>query len=303
MDALRRIRDGRYDVSLLPRVPGELGELQTSIETMARTLGARSHELEERVADRTRELRDAIERVSAADAEKRRLIARGNALVEDERRRIAQEIHDDLNSALIAIRLLALSLADDARTAREEALAAGADHIARRVDDLYRRARVIVKQLRPEVLDALGLAGAIEELVRQYDEIHPRCRFRLRAPASLGLVPEDLSIAIYRLVQEALTNVVKHAEATECTVFIARTADGAALRISVEDNGIGVPERAAATEGLGLVGMRERVAAFGGSMIVASAVGGGTRVEATMSLVAPSVNGAAGNAPVVNGAA
>lgn len=303
MDALRNIRDGHYELRLLPRVPGELGELQISIEAMARTLGARSHELEERVAERTRELNLAIERLSSADAEKRRLIARGNALVEEERRRIAAEIHDDLNSALVAMRLLALSLADDARKARQKSLAAGAEHIARRIDELYRRARGMVKQLRPEVLDALGLVGAIEELVRQYDEIHPRCRFRLRAPATLGTVADDLAIAVYRLLQEALTNVVKHAEATECTVSIARSPHAGALRVVVEDNGVGMPALVAANAGLGLVGMRERVAAFGGSMVVDAAAGGGTRVEATIPLPGLQGAGAGSGAHPVDGAA
>lgn len=303
MDALRRIDGGDFDVRLLPRVPGELGELQTSIETMARTLGARSQELEDRVAERTRELEHAIERVSVADAEKRRLIARGNALVEEERRRIAGEIHDDLSSALVAMRLIALSLVEDARKARQKRLMQAADHIARRAEDLYRRARVIVKRLRPEVLDALGLVGAIEELVRQYDEIHPNCRFRLRSPDSLGAVPDDIAIAIYRIVQEALTNVVKHARATECAVSIDRTSDGAALRLAVEDDGVGIPEPAPVTTGLGLVGMRERAAAFGGSMVFGDAAGGGTRVEATIPLPGPPESGSGGSARAVDGAA
>ncbi|MCC9645789.1 histidine kinase [Rubrivivax sp. JA1029] len=282
MGALRSIRDGDYAVTLTPRVSGELGELQASIATMARAVKLSRQYLEEQVRERTRELQQAVERLTAADAEKRRLIARGNRLVEEERRRIAVEIHDELNAALVSIRLIASSLADDARGQGMHTAADAAERIARLTDDLYGRARAMVKQLRPEVLDALGLAAAVEEMVRQYDEIHPRCRFRLKVDRDIGPLSYDQAIGVYRLIQEALTNVVKHAEATQCSVTLARTVGGAGLCVVVEDNGVGMPEAGAATSGLGLVGMRERVAAYAGELTIEQAPGGGTRVEAVL---------------------
>jgi two-component system sensor histidine kinase UhpB len=282
MDALRLIRDGDYAVTLTPRVSGELGELQSSIATMARAVKLSRQYLEEQVRERTQELQRAVERLTAADAEKRRLIARGNRLVEEERRRVAVEIHDELNAALVSIRLIVSSLADDARGQGMHTAADAAERIARLTNDLYGRARAMVKQLRPEVLDALGLAGAVEEMVRQYDEIHPRCRFRLKVDRDIGPLSDEQAIGVYRLIQEALTNVVKHAEATQCSVMLARTGDETGLRVVVEDNGVGMPEPLAATTGLGLVGMRERVAAYAGELTIERVPGGGTRIAAML---------------------
>ena len=115
MDALRRIRHGEYDVRLHTRASGELGELQDAIVEMARGLSRTRQELEDRVASRTRDLQQAVELVSRADAEKRRLIARTHALLEEERQRIAAEIHDDLNASLIVVNLKAQHIASAGR--------------------------------------------------------------------------------------------------------------------------------------------------------------------------------------------
>lgn len=214
----------------------------------------------------------------AADDERRRLIARGNELIEDERRRLSLEIHDELNAALVSVRLQANALAamasDEGRIDTQQA----AERIAVLIDDLYRRARAIVTQLRPEVIDTLGLAGAIEEMVRQFDELHSGCRFNFHDEPGLPTVPEPVAIAAYRVVQEALSNVAKHAQASRCDV--ALQYDGAAgqgaIRLVVADNGKGYDTAAASSAGIGLIGMRERVAALSGSLIVSSSKAGTT---------------------------
>jgi len=279
--ALRQIRSGNYAVRLKPGGAGELGELRSTVVEMAAALNVVHTELENKVAARTDELRRAMDQVMEADAEKRRLISQGNALVEEERRRIAVEIHDDLNAALIFVRLEAERIAALAKEAPEEELqeiARTAERISQTTAQLYASAREIVKRLRPELLDTLGLPRAIEEMVRNYDEAHPDCRFALRASASFPDLRGDLAIAAYRVVQEALSNVVKHAEATHAVVSLAQDDATPTVRITITDDGKGFDTTTKAQSGIGLIGMRERVSGVGGSLSLTSAPGHGTSI-------------------------
>jgi two-component system sensor histidine kinase UhpB len=279
MAALRQVRHGSFDVRIDPVVSGELGELQQAIVEMAKSLGTTHQELENEVARRTTQLREAMSALEAADAERRRLIARGNELVEEERRRLSLEIHDELNAALVAVRLQADALSGQAADAGSADVQEAAEKIARLTDDLYKRARAIVTQLRPEILDTLGLAGAVEEVVRRFDEVNAGCRFHFRAE-TLPPVPEPVAIAAYRAIQEALSNVAKHAGASSCDVSIMQTSShqGKAVRIVVEDDGCGYDTSIVHSQGIGLIGMRERVAALGGSVTMRSSPGCGTTV-------------------------
>lgn len=110
MAALRTIRAGRFDVEIGRTAGGELGELQDAIADMARGLDLTHQRMEDEVSRRTLELQEAMQAVQVADAERRRLIARGNELIEDERRRLSLEIHDELNAALVSVRLHATAL-------------------------------------------------------------------------------------------------------------------------------------------------------------------------------------------------
>jgi len=275
--ALRRIRQGDYGTIFNERAAGELGELQVAIADMARSLGITHQQLEGLVATRTRELESAVQLAQTADAEKRRLIARGNVLIEEERRRISLEIHDDLNAALISVRLQAAALAAKAHAEGQSEIRDGAERIAAVTDDLYLRARNIVKQLRPEVLDTLGLKGAVEEMVRQFDSIHSGCRFELRIGHDLPSIPEHSSIAAYRVVQEALSNVVKHSSATRCTVTLNAMPLEASVQLVVADDGRGFDPDARHL-GIGLIGMRERADAVGGAVTIESGPDMGTTI-------------------------
>lgn len=280
MAALREVRQGGFDVRIEPIASGELGELQQAIVEMAKSLGATHQELENEVARRTAQLRDAMSALEAADAERRRLIARGNELVEEERRRLSLEIHDELNAALASVRLQADALAGHANEAGSSDVQKTAARIASLTDDLYKRARAIVTQLRPEILDTLGLGGAVEEMVRRFDEVNADCRFLFRAEA-LPPVAEPVAIAAYRAIQEALSNVAKHAAASSCEVTLSRSLSPqqqSAIRIIVHDDGRGYDTSVAHPEGIGLIGMRERVAALGGSVSMQSELGRGTTV-------------------------
>jgi two-component system sensor histidine kinase UhpB len=279
MAALRQVRHGSFDVRIDPIASGELGELQQAIVEMAKSLGTTHQELENEVARRTRQLREAMSALEAADAERRRLIARGNELVEEERRRLSLEIHDELNAALVSVRLQADALAGHAADGSISDMQEAAERIARLTDDLYKRARAIVTQLRPEILDTLGLAGAVEEMVRRFDEVNADCRFGFRAEP-LPPVSEPVAIAAYRAIQEALSNVAKHAGASSCDVSLTQISSHqeTAVRIVVEDDGRGYDTTIVHSQGIGLIGMRERVAALRGSVTMRSSPGHGTTV-------------------------
>jgi two-component system sensor histidine kinase UhpB len=226
-----------------------------------------------------------------ADAEKRRLLRRLNTAVEQERQSIALEIHDELNASLIAVRLEAQRIA---------ALSAGAapaevaQEIGRRATSvtqlalgLYNNGRALVRRLRPEVLDMLGLQGAVEEMVRQVDGSQPDCRFACRIDGDMAGVEPELAISAYRIIQEALSNIVKHARARHATVTLARHGD--ALAIEVRDDGVGLS--GLRTDGIGIAGMRERVHAVHGSFAIDSGDGDGgegcgTRIAIRLPLAA-----------------
>jgi two-component system, NarL family, sensor histidine kinase UhpB len=279
MSALRSIRQGDYAVQLERDGKGELGELQDAIVDMGRELAAARHELEAKVAQRTAQLEDAVKAVRAADEEKRRLIAHGNALMEEERRRIAAEIHDQLNASLLAVRLTAASLRSrDGESPPAEDVDEAAGRIEKTVEAVYESARRIVKMLRPEVLDTLGLRKALDEMVRQYDEMHPTCRFQFLCAQDFPQLPDALAITVYRIVQEALSNVVKHARASVAVVSLATDENGRRLVVAVSDNGRGMSANSGGG-GMGLIGMRERAMAAGGTLEITTDEAGGTVVE------------------------
>lgn len=229
-------------------------------------------------------LQASMQAVRAADAEKRRLLQRVTTAVEDERKAIALEIHDELNATLIAIRLEAQQIDGLAQRGEEDAaqkIRDKAQAITKLALGLYNSGRSLVRRLRPEMLDMLGLQGALEEMVRQTGSSHPACRFTLRTEGDFAGIDGEAAICAYRIVQEALSNIVKHARASAASVAVVRRAD--ALHIDVADDGVGFdPARTA--DGVGLAGMRERVQALGGSFAMDCA--SGTRIAITLPVAA-----------------
>jgi len=276
--AIREVMSGRFDVQPGPEAPGELGELQRAVQAMAQGLRVTQERLEGEVQSRTLALSQALERLQAADDEKRRLIASSNAVVEAERRRISLEIHDDLNAALVSIRMHADSLASAVHAGDTADSSRTAERIVALIDQTYARARNIVRNLRPEIIDALGLAGAAEETVRHFDELGSGCRYGFERHGALPALDEATTIAAYRILQEALSNVSKHARATRCRVTLGPLKGGEGVRLCILDDGDGF-EPVSNGDGLGLVGMRERLASLSGTLVIATAPGQGTTLE------------------------
>ncbi len=289
MDALHHISHGRTETQMHVDTGGEIGDLQVSINEMASSLHQAKQNLEHKVEERTQELMASRNAALKADAEKRRLIHQVNTIVEAERQSIAVEIHDELNASLIALRLESeriVKLAEKAKHSETHdavlvEIQSGARSIIQQALSLYANGRNLVRRLRPEVLELMGLQGAIEEMLRVYNEAQSDCHFSLEADDDFSHLNKDLALSIYRIVQEASSNVLKHAHASQVNIRLGlqKTASGTErLSLSFSDNGLGF-EPSQIQTGLGITGMRERVLVLNGEFDLQSQIGAGSRIE------------------------
>src|SRR2546422_2042028 len=223
------------------------------------------------------EAKRAEAQLRASRSALRSLATRQQDIREDERTRIAREIHDSLGQALTALKLQ-LAAAQDAAATEAPALSARLSETALMVDDLVKSVRRIATELRPAILDQLGLPAAVEWLAQDFlRRTGIRCQSTI-LPIN-GAISDELATALFRIVQEALTNVSRHAGATRVNIELGVKSD--CVTLEVNDDGGGITE--AGTTGprsLGILGMRERAAVLGGVLEVAPRSGGGTRVAA-----------------------
>jgi PAS domain S-box-containing protein len=238
-------------------------------------LHAARAELERRVVERTAELSAAHLQLSQAHEGLLRLSAHLNSVREEERAHIAREIHDDLGASLTAMQLelnwLRQRLTDDPLIRRhiDAALEIGGGAM-----DALRR---ILNDLRPGVLDHLGLWAALESLLEETEARSGlRCSFICPAEVERCRLGRDAEIAVYRIVQEVLTNTQRHAEARR--VCLSTDAQDRDLLIEMSDDGRGM-RLPAQPISFGLLGMHERARAIGGELTIASHLGEGTRVS------------------------
>jgi glucose-6-phosphate-specific signal transduction histidine kinase len=239
-----------------------------------------------RYRDAKREVAKRIEtqeRLTESLAEQRRLAQRYVLLQEAERKALARELHDELGQYLNAIKIDAVALRDDTPTG--EARRAGAGSIIANADHVYRTVGGLIRRLRPVGLDELGLAAALEHIVDGARARLPSTRFSLHVDGEIGALSETFDLTLYRLVQEGLTNCAKHASASEVDVRITRerVTSRDCIMLTMTDNGAGA-DWAARQDGLGLVGMRERVEALGGQLHITTAPGYGFRIVASLPL-------------------
>ena len=270
-------RGRTYFVYTLP-VPGEVGGISMGM-VMAIDITARkgvedevrrmNEDLERRVAERTAQLEVAYRHLQA-------LSAHLQSVREQEQARIAQEIHDELGQALTGLKFELSRLAQQLRGlpggVSDKATALGTV-----VDETIHNVRRISSELRPAILDDLGLVAALEWHAEEFEK-RTGIACTLKAPRQPFEVGPDLRIALFRICQEALTNVARHARATAAGIVLARTRDHVVLE--VRDDGTGIPQAALTNaKSLGLLGMRERARAFGGDVAIQRAPGAGTLVR------------------------
>ena len=228
----------------------------------------------------TRELRESQSKLQQSHQNLRRLAAHADQIKEGERKRIAREIHDDLGQNLLALRIEADMLATRTRD-RHPRLHARARSTLFQIDATIKSVRQIINDLRPNVLD-LGLSAAVEWQIAE---------FKRRTGIACELIDEPKEVvlgdhaatAFFRILQESLSNIVRHAHAT--SVRVELKSSGKLLTMTVTDNGIGLGARERGKVGsFGLVGIEERISILGGSFSISSTDGEGTTVCVTVPL-------------------
>jgi len=234
--------------------------------------------------------RDVTDRILAAEeleqsrTELRALAARLQTTREEERTRIAREIHDELGQALTALKLDVAWLETQRPRRISGAVRQVDTSITARIDETMQIVRRIASELRPSTLDQLGLQAAIECLVQEATE-RTGIAIVLQAEDFPKLSDEVASHA-FRIIQEALTNVTRHSKATRVDVTVRRLEK--TIILAVEDNGVGfMPQSLSGLSSLGLVGMRERALACGGNLMIRGEPGHGTAIVVTIPVVAP----------------
>jgi signal transduction histidine kinase len=202
---------------------------------------------------------------------------------EEERRRIARELHDEIGQALSALKL---ELAVAGRTAPMAAIDNALGEARAIADRTLATVRDLSQLLHPAMLDDLGLPDTADWYLRGFSR-RTGIASELKVVQLDARLPREVELCSYRVIQEAVTNVARHAEARHCRVEIVR--HDAALHLSIEDDGRGFdlgPARAADGRGLGLVGLRERIAGLGGRLQIESRRGAGTRLIVELPLSA-----------------
>jgi signal transduction histidine kinase len=228
------------------------------------------------IADRKR----AEEEVHASREQMRALAGRLQAVREEERTLIAREIHDELGGALTGLKIDVSLLTRAALKIENEtvrtSLLAGMDSMIKFTDATIQTVRRIAMELRPGILDDLGLVAALEWQLKDFEKrTGIGCEFF--PPVEDISLDAGLSTALFRIFQETLTNVARHSGATEVRVRLRADADSSTLE--VEDNGKGIEkEKTLSSKSLGLLGMRERAQMLGGRITVTGTSGKGTTV-------------------------
>jgi len=262
--------------------------LKTHLSRLSSAVERALREAKERV-----ERKKAEERLRKSHAQLRALSIYLQYVREDERSRISRQVHDELGQALTGLKMdlywMASRLPKDLRPvlAKTKAMAA-------HIDTTIQTVRRIATELRPGILDDLGLVPAIEWQAQEFQQRRGiKCKVVSRI-SDHAILDEDLNTAFFRIFQETLTNVIRHAEATRVEVVLEQVGDS--LVMEVRDNGRGITEpEINNTHSIGLLGMRERAALLGGEVAFQGEPGKGTTVRVTIPL-----GRAARTAPVNN---
>jgi len=224
---------------------------------------------------------DIEDRKQAEDAlrrsldELRALAGRLQSVREEERTRVARQIHDELGQALTAIKLESASLIRELPgEAKQQSIRA--ESIAKLADETIRAVRKISTELRPGILDDLGLAAAVEWVTEEF-QARTGTKVQLTLPEIDLAIDREHATALFRILQEILTNVARHANATQVNARLVKQEGS--LILEVQDNGKGVSkEELSAGRSLGILGMRERALLLGGELTIRGAPALGTTV-------------------------
>lgn len=271
VDALGEVEAGRFGVTL-PPLPG----------TEARTIGAAFNRMVGQLQDHIETERRAV-RAETQLSDSRELARWVERHVDQERRMIARELHDELGQSVTAMRSMATSVAQRMK-AHDPQTEQAARLIADECSRLYDAMHGIIPRLAPLVLDQFGLGEALADLAERTRRTQPGLRLELHVDLGDTAVAPDAALALYRAAQEGLTNALRHGRAQRIRIELASGAQG--LRLAVTDDGCGppasLPRRDDAQGHHGLRWLAERLEALGGRFSFGAADGGGARLEATL---------------------
>ncbi len=293
--AMEQVANGEIFSPLMINRNDEIGTLANSFNKMSEDLGRHRKHLEVLVEARTAELESANEQLQQEIVERKRaeedlkqsqeqlrdLALHLQLIREEERSRIAREIHDELGQALTALKMdvhwLGLRLPTDQQVQMHKIKS-----MSGLIDTTVQAVRRISSELRPGLLDDLGLTAAIEWQAQEFcGRAGLRCDIRSE--------PEDIildqarSIALFRIFQEALTNIARHAQANQVEVILEENTE--TVEMAIRDNGKGITaEQLAASKSFGIIGIRERVYSLGGELRISGAPHQGTIVHVSLPL-------------------
>ncbi len=254
VDGLRRIETGEYRQQLPPFSTQEFDDIANAINHM-------TGELEK------------------ARQENRALTQHSLAIQEEERQRLSQELHDELGQSLTAIKVMAVTAAH--QKADIGKISASISDIC---DHLMAVVRSMMQQLHPLVLTELGLKATLEDMVNHWSERHHALQLTINCSDAVDDLDKNLTIQVFRVIQECLTNVVRHANAQRVNIDIEKLdMPQACLALKVADNGQGC-DLTAISRGFGLLGIKERIKSLEGDLEVVSAPGFGMSVNARIPL-------------------
>ncbi len=269
VQGLQDISAGSY-ATRLPRMPGqEAQQMGTAFNAMAQSV---QDGIEARV--KAREATQAL-------AQNRELTQVIQARIEEVRGQIARELHDELGQQVTAIKSVGLAIAHRAKGVDAQ-IESSAQMVVSCADAIYEEVHQLVSKLRPLALDRFGLADALQDLLEDARTRHPEVVIQLKADKALDTVDQALATAIYRIMQESLTNALRHAQATQIDMRVAVQADQ--LTLEVTDNGLGPAANWAESGHFGVIGMRERAQGLGGELYFEALVPSGVRVHAVLPL-------------------
>jgi PAS domain S-box-containing protein len=235
-------------------------------------------------------MRDITEHKLAQQAERdleqnRKLTQLIQSRLEEERRAIARELHDELGQCVTAIKTIGTVISNRTRDTAPD-IQNNAQTIVSVASHIYDVVHGIIRQLRPSALDHLGLKETLRETVSTWGGRNPGLSCELTLEGDLEQLGETVNITIYRIVQECLTNVVRHADASRVEIAVDRVRDpdlGDVVRVRVSDDGKGIAQRSESEAArFGLMGMRERAQALGGQFRIDSHPGEGVTVTAVI---------------------
>nr|WP_223261300.1 ATP-binding protein [Methylophilus medardicus] len=261
LHAINRIEQGDLTTRLARFSVPEFDKIGLSLNQMALSLDA------ERQLEQNRQLTQLIQQH-----------------IEDERRSLARELHDELGQYVTAIKTFAVAIVNKTKQNTPD-IAANAQTIVAAANHIYDGMHNIIRQLRPAAMDNMGLVETLRDMVSGYQAQHPDLTIQLHVSGACAPMGENVNINVYRMVQEAVNNAIKHAHAQSINVHLLNDAEG--LRLMICDDGVGMQlDLVDQTRHFGLLGMRERVQALHGQFKVVSQpeISRGTTLEIRLPL-------------------